>query len=988
MPSFTEWILFIGSGLSSGCVYAVVGLGFVLVARVTGIFNFAQGAYVMLGAVVYAGERVAGLGAVPAVALALAAPTAAAGVQVLLMRNDEDGDGGFGTAIATLGYSIVLEGFALWIWGEYPIPAPALLKGTITIGQAPLPTEELLVVLLTVVALAVIGAGLRYTTVGKAMQATAINRTAARLSGISTRRLSVISFLVAGLLGGMLGVGSASVSTVTYQAGLTTGIVGFIAAALGEFRYPVRTVVGGLALGVVGSILSGTVSSTYSEVIVYGILIVWVAGRSLRNADFRGWIAGVLRSKPRSTTAPSTASVRVDLEATAVVADRVGGQPKPYAVGGMGDSGHRYSAVLSRLPRAVSPGRVLLMALLAFGIMLPLVDTNRIFDQTAVFALLAALGATGLVLLMGLGGQLSLGQGMFYLLGGYCFALLVASHGWNEWLAVLVAIVVSAVVGLAIGLLCLRLEGINLALVTLAADLAAITVVTNFTSLTGGSLGTSALSNAQPIQPLAAFGVTIGQGKMFYYLLLAFTVLVVLAARNFAKSGIGRALRAVGSDEPAAEGVGIPPVRVKLVAFVSSAALAGIAGALWAYYLLAADPGQWGLTVSINLIVYIVVGGVTSVYGGLIGACVVSLASYIAVSNVAPGSPFGSAVTLFISGGLLIAVLRFAPAGLIDGLQRLGGRIGRLSPALERVLVGRVGAGGSVVASFAGGAGPTGAAPEALHRPVQAAPVPRPPSPRPIGRLCAAPIVAVTGATKTFGGVAALLEVSLEVMPGEVLALIGPNGAGKSTLINVASGYMVPDAGEISVGGRAVSSLNPREMSERGVVRTFQTPRTFGDMTALDAVTLAVESSRSFGVLRAVVRWPRLVHHERRAQLLATKLLNSLEIVDVHRRIDSLPTGQQRLVDVARAMAKQPACLMLDEPAAGLNDHETAKLGQVLSDLAWQGLGILLVEHDMDLVTAIADRVVVLDQGRLLTQGTPEDVMREESVLLAYLGEG
>ena len=1001
MPSLTEWILFVGSGLSSGCVYAVVGLGFVLVARVTGIFNFAQGAYVMLGAVMYAGERVAGMAAVPAVLLALAGATAAAGVQMVLMRNDKDGSGGFGSAIATLGYSIVLEGFALWIWGEYPISAPALAHGNVTIGHAPLPTEEILVIVLTVAALALIGAGLRYTTIGKAMQATAINQTAARLSAISTRRLALVAFLVAGLLGGMLGVASASVSTVTYDMGLSTGIVGFIAAALGEFRYPVRTVVGGLALGVIGAILSGTVSSTYSEVIVYGVLILWVAGRSLRDVGFRSRLVRMFgRDGAGVAAAPELGegwSVSTEPLASAPAPNGpANGTKAATAHAGVGGTSNPYGL---RLRRAVAPGRVALVALLAFGIALPYVTSNHIFNQTAVFALLAAVGATGLVLLMGLGGQLSLGQGMFYLLGGYCFALLVASHGWNEWLAILMAVVVSGILGLVIGLLCLRLEGINLALVTLAADLAAITIVTNFTSLTGGSLGTSALNNARPIQPLVAFGIGIGQGKTFYYLLLVLTVLVVLGARNFAKSGIGRALRAVGSDEPAAEGLGIAPVRVKLVAFVASAALAGLAGALWSYFMLAADPSQWGLTLSINLIVYIIVGGVTSVYGGLIGACVVSLASYIAISNVAPGSPFGSAVTLFISGGLLLVVLRFAPTGLIDGLQRswdrlaalrslerfnlrgLGQPVDALRPAVATVGVPvppavlpdppSVSPGTVPAAPVPVAAGPAQTEPPRHRRPSHASPA----------------IISVSGASKSFGGVAALSDVSVDVRSGEILAVIGPNGAGKSTLINVVSGYTAADSGEVVVNGRPVHRLSPRSLCSRGVVRTFQTPRTFGDMTALDAVTLAMESDQRFGIGRAIVRWPYLVRHERRLQRRAQELLKGLDVWDVRRPIESLPTGQQRLVDVARALAKRPACLMLDEPAAGLNDHETHRLGTILSELAGTGLGILLVEHDMDLVTAVADRVLVLDQGRVLTQGTPEDVMREESVLMAYLGE-
>lgn len=252
-----------------------------------------------------------------------------------------------------------------------------------------------------------------------------------------------------------------------------------------------------------------------------------------------------------------------------------------------------------------------------------------------------------------------------------------------------------------------------------------------------------------------------------------------------------------------------------------------------------------------------------------------------------------------------------------------------------------------------------------------------------------APLIEAHGLGKSFGGFHAVSDVSFGVPPGEVTAMIGPNGAGKSTVINLLSGVLLPTSGEVHVKGLRVDGLKPHEIAERGLARTFQTPRLFGDMTSLESTMLARHRFGRSGTLGSALRLPRMTRDEEEARAVALQWLEFVGLGDAAELpAAALPVGRQRLLEVARALACEPDVVLLDEPAAGLDHTETEHLSTLVRSLAGRGLGVLLVEHDMRMVMAIADRVLVLVEGRLIATGTPPQVGANEAVIDAYLGVG
>lgn len=949
MPALSDWVQYITAGLTVGCVYAAVGLGFVLVARVTNIYNFAQGAYVMLGAIVYAGETHAGMAQGVAVVVALAATVAAAVFQEWLTRSRR-GVAGLNTAVASLGYAVVLEGFALWVWGRHPLPAPALTNGFTKMASAPVANQDFWVWGVTLAGVVLIGAGFRYTHVGRAMQATALNPMAARLAGISPRRMAMMAFAGAGLLGGLLGVVTAPVTLASYDSWLNVGLVGFIAAALGEFRYPVRVIIGGLGLGLLEAVAGGTLSSTYRELVVYAVLLVWILGRDLTTVDWRYLTLRRRRSPQTSRRAAPTAAPAIAAPGT--------------------DAADRTAGLWSRLrPATGTSAWPAVLVLAAF--LVPVIWSGAQLQGAATVAVMGAIGATGLSLLMGQAGQLSLGQGVFYLISGYGFALLVSVHGVNVWVAAAVGVVLAGALGWITGALTLRLRGLNLALITLTVDLAAITLVTQLQSVTGGSLGTSSITNARDIPSPSIGGLNFGTPRSFYYLCLALLVICLVVARNLSRSAIGRALTAAGADDEAAAASRVGATRLRLIAFTVSAVMGGVAGSLWASYLHYAAPGSWDINLTIQLIVFVVVGGLGSVYGGAVGAAVVSAITYLVTSHMQSGSDFGSAVDLFISGGLMIVVLAVWPGGVAAGLG--AGSLRRLIPGLRPAVPAPV---GGATATPEGPVGqPAGGTDPAFGEPAPRT-VPEP----------GAPLVEVEDLTRIFGGIRAVSDVSFCLRANEIVALIGPNGAGKSTVINMLSGSLAPTAGRITVAGSATRGMRIEHVARLGLARTFQTPRSFAGMTAVESVMMALESGQRAPLARALLRGPRTRRWERTTRARAQGLLGFVGLGDPERPMTLLTAGEQRLAEVARALAIDPVAVLFDEPAAGLNDDETAALGSVLLRLRDAGIAILLVEHDMSLVMSVADRVIVLDQGMVISTGTPATVSGDEKVRVAYLG--
>jgi ABC-type branched-subunit amino acid transport system ATPase component/branched-subunit amino acid ABC-type transport system permease component len=949
----SEYVQYVLSGLSLGCIYALVALGIVLIVNVTGVYNFALGNYVMFGGLIMYGTAGAGGWSVPlAILVTIAAVAGIALLQERLTIAPVRGKlGPLGLLITTLGVGSVLQGAALAIWGEYTKSVPAFSSGSFVLLGAHLSYQTLYVWGGTLICLAAIVSLFRFTDLGRAMRASAINPVAARLYGIRIGSTSMMAFVLAGALAGVIAAVTVPLTSASWNAGLDVTLVAFIAAALAGFTSPGRAVLFGLALGVLESLSAGKISSEYRLAIVYGTLIVFLLGRDLIGRD------GVLQrmsklSRVKGETDEAVLALQQRIrERTAAFVERLegGATAKPRGVfDGVG-------------PRSLLP-----IVLLAAAFFVPSLSSDLGFQSAATYIVLGAVGATGLGLILGLAGQLSLGHAVFFIIGGYGVAILTVKSGWGLLPASVVAVAASIVVAYVIGRLTVRLSGFNLALATLAIQLIALVVAAQ--QYPQGITGL-------PIMHL--FGTEFIDAKQFFYLGMGILCVCLLIARNIWVSQTGLALRAVGRDEEAAESLGLDVSKLKIRILVLGAAMASLAGVLWAIYGNFATQTSWDVTFTITLLTYVIVGGVASPFGAAAGAAVVGGMQYAVQESFSSSAGASTQqYTIILSGLFLIFFVLVFRDGLtaIPEYVRKAVAMGRSRGGAEPALAG-VGASadGAGLAAATAGAAPTNG--------------------NGLGNgngdavRAGLSLVQVEELTKRFGKLPAVSDVDFSLDSGEITALIGPNGAGKSTVINMLSGAIVPTDGRIAVLGRQVVGLRPADIGQSGVARTFQTPRLFEGLTALENVILARQRFRRSGLTGAVFRGPRSRREEAAAETEARAWLDFVGLADDADTVAmDLPVGKQRLAELARALATDPCVLLLDEPAAGLDGTETQSLAAVVRTIRDLEVAVLLVEHDMAMVMSIADKVFVLEEGTKISEGTPTTVGADPTVIEAYLG--
>jgi sulfate-transporting ATPase len=616
------------------------------------------------------------------------------------------------------------------------------------------------------------------------------------------------------------------------------------------------------------------------------------------------------------------------------------------------------SFVLDRLA-AVGTGRVrvipLLVSYVVLMVLLGFVLPVQWILPTAV-TLVAMLFCLSVLVVVGYGGQLSLAQ---YVIGGLA-ALVTAqlAGGTAHWPFILAApagVAVAVATGGLMGIPALRTRGITLAIVTLGLAVVLFSLVLNNSSYNGGVAGIS-------IDPPTLFGWSINpliyQGR---YAMVCVTALFLagLAITNVRRGASGRKLLAVRSNERAATALGISVYGVKLYAFMLSAGVAGVAGVLLAFMQSAVLPAQFGQLASINYVTVTVVGGTGLIGGSGLGALLIPNGLF---AQVFADWPTLNSWLPLIGGLSVIFVLRTNQDGLwamnrdlvVTAYQRLARRRPgrRAVPAPARA-----------------------ADPQAI--PDRPAAVP--------GTVRVAPAtLRVDGLSVTFGGVIAVADVSLTIVPGEVAGLIGPNGAGKTTLIDAITGFVRPSGGDILLSDVSIGRWNARRRAGGGLARSFQSVELFAGLTVRENLAVACESAagrRRF--LSDLIRPGRVRLSPAALQAIEDFGLSG----DLDRPAESLPFGRRRLVAIARAVAAQPSVLLLDEPAAGLDDVETAELSVLVRSLAhdW-GIAVLLVEHNLDMVLQLCDRVTVMVTGSVLYSGTPADVRNHPDVLAAYIG--
>jgi len=573
---------------------------------------------------------------------------------------------------------------------------------------------------------------------------------------------------------------------------------------------------------------------------------------------------------------------------------------------------------------------VLLVALILGPVVLPaavLTPVNYIG--------LHALVCLGLVLLTGMAGLTSFGQAAFVGLGAYTSAVLVTYLGWSPWLSLPAALLVSGVSAYLLGWLTISLSGPYLVLGTMAWGICLY-------SLFGNVKGLGGYNGLGGIPSLQVGGLGLSNQQLFYVLIWLINGLAFLCVSNLLNSRVGRAIRSL-KDPIMAQSFGVWTTRLNVSIFVLAAVLAGLSGWLNAHYVSVVNPGPFGVGASIDYLFMTVVGGAASLAGAIVGPTVVEVLRML-VRDLMPGMVGGGSFEIMVFGLIVIVLLRGSGKGL---------------------------------ASWMG----LGATQQAAPTPPSQAQV----YPRRTMALKGSSLLEVHGLTKRFGGLVAVDEVAFEVHAGELLGVIGPNGAGKSSLFNLLTGVLTPTSGEVRFMGRDIAGQNPRHVSRLGINRSFQHVRLRAEMSVLENVALGVYGRGGPGLLRAMLRLDRKeegrILFEAQRQLVRVGLAEAAALP-----AGSLPLGQQRLVEIARALAGDPTLLLLDEPAAGLRLQEKTALATLLRQLREEGVTMLLVEHDMDFVMNLVDRLVVLQYGKRIAIGTPDEVQRNPRVIEAYLG--
>jgi branched-chain amino acid transport system permease protein len=551
---------------------------------------------------------------------------------------------------------------------------------------------------------------------------------------------------------------------------------------------------------------------------------------------------------------------------------------------------------------------------------------------------LAALVAMGLVLLTGVGGLTSFGQAAFCGFGAYTTAVLTTAYGISPWLTLPLSLLVSGIAAVLLGLVTVRLSGHYLPLGTIAWGLGLFYLFSKLEFL-GRNDGISG------IPPLSIGGYRMIDPGAIYFAIWIAVVLCALLTMNLLDSRTGRAIRALRRGHIAAEAFGVQTPRAKLLVFIYAAVLAGLSGWLYAHFQRAANPTPFGAQAGIEYLFIAVVGGAGYVWGGVLGAAIVVILKEILQSYLPYLFHGEGQLETIVFGILLVLLLQLAPTGVWPWLTaRLPFKPRRKRPDTSLTLPARV-------------------------RDASAFDV----------------LLQVENARKQFGGVIAVNNVSFDVGAREIVALIGPNGAGKSTTFNLITGVLPPSGGSISVLGKKIDRAPPQQVARLGISRTFQHVKLVPDMSVLENVAIGAHLRGHAGALSSMFRLDRADE----ARLLA-EAARQIERVGLGDQIDalagSLSLGQQRIIEIARALCVDPMLLLLDEPAAGLRHMEKQRLAALLRALRDGGMSVLLVEHDMGFVMDLADRIVVLDFGIKIAEGTPDAVKTNPDVIKAYLG--